>query len=185
MSHDEHAGYTIRRATSADSAALARICLLTGDAGSSAEDQYPTSEPGPELLALLYALPYVDPALADVTTGLVLTRPGDGAVIGYVLCAPDTRAFEAAAERTYWPALAARYPLPAGVDTTLNPYAPEAAEEAALWADWPLGASTPAGRRCLRIVHGAAQHMRAAEPGVAFAPAHLCVHGRVRVGTPD
>lgn len=46
---------SIRPATKADEAAMSRICLLTGNAGSSAEEVYTI----PELIGLVYALPYL------------------------------------------------------------------------------------------------------------------------------
>ena len=45
----------IREATSSDSPALSRICLLTGNAGQSAEAQHTFGE----LIGLVFAEPYV------------------------------------------------------------------------------------------------------------------------------
>ena len=117
----------IRRASVTDSAALSRICLLTADAGVSAEALHTIGEfPG-----LVYALPYVH---LPHTGGFVLVRRGAAAsprlkdaleesvhgkqadtsegeeAVGYVLFALDTLAFNEAAEREWYPPLRARYP---------------------------------------------------------------------------
>lgn len=46
---------SIRPATKADETAISRICLLTGEAGTSAESVYTI----PELIGLVYAVPYL------------------------------------------------------------------------------------------------------------------------------
>ena len=106
---------TIRPATPSDNEALSRICLLTGDAGSSAE----ASHSVPELLGLIYAIPY---NLLDTTFGFVLvdtdacssdivnSPDNHQRVVGYILGTTDSRRFEEIAEREWWPALRNKYP---------------------------------------------------------------------------
>ncbi|THH12541.1 hypothetical protein EW146_g7594 [Bondarzewia mesenterica] len=105
----------IRPATSADAPALSRICLLTADAGLSAEPLHAYGE----LPGLVWALPYVH--VPGCTWGFVLVddaQEGVDAIKGYVLGASDTRALEAKAEESWWPALRAKYPLDAVPSTT-------------------------------------------------------------------
>jgi ribosomal protein S18 acetylase RimI-like enzyme len=85
-----------------DERALYEICLRTGDSGEDATGLYRD----PDLLGAVYVGPYVRlaPALAFVAED-------DGVVAGYVLGAADTRAFELACEREWWPALRSRYAL--------------------------------------------------------------------------
>jgi hypothetical protein len=163
-------GLTIRRAQAADAPALDRICLLTGDAGQSAVEILPPD--AQESLSLLFALPYVDPALTEVTIRYVLARD-DGDVIGYVLSAPDTRAFEERANKDYWPQLRKKYPLPAGVDITArDPWSGD--DEGWESEGWPAN-STVWSRRVVRLIHTAERSMAAQEAAIAFAPAHLSV----------
>jgi len=84
----------IRPATPDDRAAVYRICLLTGDAGGDATEQFAD----PDLLPDVYAGPYLalQPALAFVAAD------GDG-VVGYVLGALDTAAFEGARDDEWFP----------------------------------------------------------------------------------
>jgi hypothetical protein len=164
------ANLKIRRVEAGDASALERICLLTGDAGQDATPIFPSH--GRELLGLLFALPYADPALAAVTTGYVLAT-ADGGVIGYVLSAPDTRAFERLASTAYWPRLRAQYPLPPGADVAARD--PWAADDGVWEAEgWPAD-STTWSRRVYRLIHTADTSMRAQDAAIAFAPAHLCV----------
>lgn len=100
--------YYTRPATQADAPALSRICLLTGDAGSSAEHLFSR----PELIGLVYAEPYV---FMSNTLGFVLcTSDQDGSggerVVGYILCALDTQTYEAELREKWWPALRQQYP---------------------------------------------------------------------------
>ncbi|EIN10321.1 hypothetical protein PUNSTDRAFT_65223 [Punctularia strigosozonata HHB-11173 SS5] len=148
----------IRPATPADALALSRICLLTGDAGQSAEHLHNR----PELLGLVYALPYVSPALASVTGGYVLAErppssdssPSSETILGYVLFACPTRTFEALAEAHYWPPLRSRYPYP-----------PPATDED--------NALTEKDLHFHKLIHNT-DTMWAAHPGaLAFSPAHL------------
>lgn len=97
-----------------DTPALYRICLLTADAGQSAESLFHF----PEVLGLHYIDPYVklSPAFGFV---LVSSNAGEGErVIGYLLATPDTRRHEAVAEEHCYPPLRLKYPN--------NPYPPEA-----------------------------------------------------------
>lgn len=93
----------IRRATENDAPALSRICLLTADAGVSAE---PFHDFG-ELPGLVYAVPYVK---LPTTWGFVLENEATKDVVGYVLGSTDTRAYERNAAEQWWPPLAAKYP---------------------------------------------------------------------------
>lgn len=108
--------FTIRPVVPADAPALSRICLLTGDAGQSAE---PLHRHG-ELPGLAWALPYV--LLSSNTTrtwGFVLVdeaaAPDDDrstkVIKGYILGTSDTRAYEGATEAEWWPSLRIRFPL--------------------------------------------------------------------------
>jgi len=100
----------IRPATSADAPVLSHICLVTGDAGVSAE---PLHDHG-ELLGLVYAVPYVQGLPG--TFGFVLEDADAGGVVGYVLGAANTRAYERAAEERWWPVQRARFAEEADAD---------------------------------------------------------------------
>ncbi|KAI0776064.1 acyl-CoA N-acyltransferase [Trametes elegans] len=102
----------VRAVRPEDSPALNRICLLTGDAGKSAE---PLHEFG-ELIGLVYAEPY---AHLPATFGFVMIDPskahdGFGGVVGYVLGSYDTRTFEQHAAGEWYPRVRAKYAYPAG-----------------------------------------------------------------------
>ena len=56
----------------------------------------------------MYAVPYVK---LPHTWGFVMERDDTKEVIGYILGATDTRAFEKAASETWWPLLALKYPV--------------------------------------------------------------------------
>ncbi|KAJ7684038.1 acyl-CoA N-acyltransferase [Mycena rosella] len=91
----------IRRATEADAPSLSRICLLTADAGASAESLHDHGE----LPGLVYAVPYVK---LPTTWAFVLV---DGSkVVGYIVGSKDTRAYEQYAGDHWWPAQAEEYP---------------------------------------------------------------------------
>ncbi|CAA7267748.1 unnamed protein product [Cyclocybe aegerita] len=94
---------TIRRAKECDESALSRICLLTADAGVSAE---PLHDFG-ELPGLVYAVPYVK---LPTTWGFVLEDDATNEVVGYILGSTDTRAYERYAAEHWWPPLAEKYP---------------------------------------------------------------------------
>ncbi|GAA4286618.1 GNAT family N-acetyltransferase [Georgenia daeguensis] len=92
----------------ADRAALYEICLRTGDVGGDATGLYRD----PELLGHVYLGAYLalEPGLARV-----LRRP-DGEPVGYAVATASTTAFEDACEKSWWPPLRARYPLPDPAD---------------------------------------------------------------------
>lgn len=92
-------GFFLRHATPADHAALAAVCLRTGDAGKDATGR----EDDPKLMGLVYAVPYqvLEPGLAFVVDG-------PGGVSGYLFGALDTRAFNARLAEEWYPALRRR-----------------------------------------------------------------------------
>lgn len=94
----------IRPFRSGDEAALADICLKTADSGSDATGIFADDD----LWAEVFVLPYVarHPDLAFVV------EADDGRVTGYVVGAPDTRAFEDWFASEWWPRWADRWPLP-------------------------------------------------------------------------
>ncbi|KAK7470496.1 hypothetical protein VKT23_001922 [Stygiomarasmius scandens] len=94
---------SIRRALESDASALSRICLLTADAGSTAESLHDYGE----LPGLVYAVPYVK---LPTTWGFVLVDESKGEAVGYVLGSKDTRTYEAYAAQHWWPPLAEKYP---------------------------------------------------------------------------
>ncbi|KAL0577079.1 hypothetical protein V5O48_004922 [Marasmius crinis-equi] len=95
--------FTIRKATEADVPALSRICLLTADAGSSAEALHDY----PELPGLIFSVPYVK---LPTTWAFVLVDEASDTVIGYIVGSTDTREYERYAEEHWWPPLAEKYP---------------------------------------------------------------------------
>jgi len=112
--------FAIRPVVPEDITAISRICLLTADAGRSAE----TLHRHGELPGLVWALPYVLlPPMTARTWGFVLvdTSVSDDdhttqAVKGYILGTSDSRAYEAATEVEWWPPLRIRFPLESGGD---------------------------------------------------------------------
>lgn len=98
----------IRRFTPADTADLYEVCLRTGADGEDATGSY--------AVATILGEVYVGPYLAfEPDSAWVVEHEGRAA--GYVLCAPDTAAFEARCAIDWWPALRERYPVgsfPAG-----------------------------------------------------------------------
>ncbi|TIT04306.1 N-acetyltransferase [Mesorhizobium sp.] len=101
-------GFFLRQATAADRAALAMICLKTGDAGKDATDR----EDDPDLLGLVYTIPYqvFEPDLAFVVDGPT-------GVSGYLLGAADTNSFNARLATDWYPELQASVTDP-GPDST-------------------------------------------------------------------
>jgi ribosomal protein S18 acetylase RimI-like enzyme len=93
---------TIRKATEADAPALSRICLLTADAGKSAEHLHDYGE----LPGLVFSVPYVK---LPTAWAFVLVNESDEAV-GYIVGSADTRAYEQYAAQHWWPPLAEKYP---------------------------------------------------------------------------
>lgn len=107
----------IRPATLDDEAAVSHICLVTGEAGQSAEGLYTK----PELLSIVWATPYIhaNNAFAYV---LVTTVPEEGApapegstqverVIGYIIGTTDSPALSDELARDWWPVWRAQYPV--------------------------------------------------------------------------
>ncbi|KAF8076532.1 acyl-CoA N-acyltransferase [Lyophyllum atratum] len=94
---------TVRRAVEDDAPALSRICLLTGNAGASAEHLHEYGE----LPGLVYAVPYVK---LPTTWGFVMVDDATNEVVGYILGSKDTRAYEKYAGEHWWPALVEKYP---------------------------------------------------------------------------
>jgi len=92
-------GFFLRQATADDHAALAMVCLRTGDAGKDATGK----EDDPDLLGLIYTIPYqvLEPDLAFIVEGPV------GAA-GYLLGAVETRAFNARLASEWYPRLKGR-----------------------------------------------------------------------------
>lgn len=90
----------IRPVRPEDREALSRICLETANAGKDATGLYSD----PAYPGLLYAVPY---ALYEPDFAFVLEL--DGAVVGYVVAAPDTVAFEDTLDREWWPMLQQKY----------------------------------------------------------------------------
>jgi ribosomal protein S18 acetylase RimI-like enzyme len=93
----------VRPALATDRDAVYDICLRTGDAGADATALLAHGE----LYGHVYAGAYL--ALAPE---LALVAELDGDVVGYVVGALDTAAFDERLEAEWWPALRARYPLP-------------------------------------------------------------------------
>ncbi|KAJ7180243.1 acyl-CoA N-acyltransferase [Mycena crocata] len=94
----------IRRATEADAPSLSRICLLTADAGRSAESLHDFGE----LPGLVYAVPYVK--LPTTWAFVLVDGSPDDLVVGYIVGSTDTRAYEQHAGEFWWPAQAEKYP---------------------------------------------------------------------------
>jgi ribosomal protein S18 acetylase RimI-like enzyme len=101
----------IRPYHAADRAAVAEICILTGDAGGDSRERWPD----PDLLPSIFALPYVDhePELAFVLDD-------GGTAVGYVLGTADTPAFVKWFREEWLPPLTRRYPLPERTVTPLD-----------------------------------------------------------------
>ena len=90
----------IRPARPDDRAALSEICLLTADTGQDASALYSDRDyPG-----LVWSVPYL---LFAPEHAFVLEN--EGKVVGYVVGAADTHAFEAQLDRDWWPKLAEQY----------------------------------------------------------------------------
>lgn len=95
---------TLRPCRPDDLPALYEIALLTGDAGADATDLYTDGR----LVGEVFAAPY-----ARLCPDMCLVAEDAEGVGAYIVGAADTRAFEAAAERDWWPALRPRYVEPA------------------------------------------------------------------------
>lgn len=94
----------IRRATEDDESSLSRICLLTADAGKSADGLHDFKE----LPGLVYSVPYVK---LPTTWAFVLEEEETKEVVGYVVGSTDTRAYERYASGEWWPLLSPKYPI--------------------------------------------------------------------------
>jgi ribosomal protein S18 acetylase RimI-like enzyme len=94
----------IRPFRAGDEPALAEICLRTADAGVDATGVLDDDD----LWAEVFVLPYVarHPEFAFVV------EADDGRVVGYIVSAPDTAAFEEWFRTEWWPRHAARWPRP-------------------------------------------------------------------------
>lgn len=95
-------GPRIRAFRPGEERALYDICLRTGASGEDATAMYRD----PNLLGEIYVGPYL-----QVAPAVALVGEDEAGVAGYVLGVPDTRAFEKACERDWWPAVRARHPL--------------------------------------------------------------------------
>jgi len=98
---------SLRPGTAADAPSLSKICLLTGNYGTSAEHLHTLGE----LLGLVYAEPYV---LMRGTYAFVLVdQPDEGEeeVVGYIIGAYETPEYEQEMAREYFPRLAEKYPI--------------------------------------------------------------------------
>ena len=89
-----------------DEAALAEICLKTADAGADATGLLDDDD----LWAQIFVLPYAarHPEFAFVV------ETADERVVGYVVGAPDSAAFEEWFASEWWPRFARRWPKPQG-----------------------------------------------------------------------
>jgi ribosomal protein S18 acetylase RimI-like enzyme len=89
-----------------DEPALTEICLKTADAGADATGVLDDDD----LWAQIFVLPYVarHPEFAFVV------ETDDGRVVGYIVGAPDSAAFEEWFATQWWPRHAARWPQPSG-----------------------------------------------------------------------
>ncbi len=94
----------IRPFRSGDEAAVADICLKTADAGADATGVFEDDA----IWAEIFVLPYVHrhPDLAFVV------EADDGRVVGYIVGAPDTNAFEDWFHDEWWPERGQRWPKP-------------------------------------------------------------------------
>ncbi|BDV31468.1 GNAT family N-acetyltransferase [Microbacterium terricola] len=95
---------SIRPFRRGDEPALAEICLRTADAGADATGVLADDD----LWAEIFVLPYVarHPEWAWVVEG------DDGRLVGYLVGAPDTDAFEEWFAGEWWPQFADRWPAP-------------------------------------------------------------------------
>ena len=101
--------FAIRPYHPTDLYSLYTICLRTADSGRDATPLYRD----PELMGHLFAAPY---AVAEPDLCFMLTV--DGTPSGYVLGTRDTGAFTRWCATAWFPALRARYPLPAPDDNS-------------------------------------------------------------------
>lgn len=98
----------IRPFAPGDEPALTEICLRTADFGADATGMLTDDAIWAEIFALPYAARHPDLAF--------VVEADDGRAAGYVVCAPDTRAFEEWFRDVWWPPIAARRPRPESDD---------------------------------------------------------------------
>lgn len=105
MSSATGSSWSIRPAVASDLSSISRICILTSNAGESAE-----SYEYPELLSFLYAEPYL--ALPRCFTFVLVHAEPDGTeeILGYIVGTLDTRHFESAIQKDWCPPIRHRYP---------------------------------------------------------------------------
>jgi len=99
----------IRPATSHDEPAVSHICLMTADAGKSADALFKNKE----LPGLVYAVPYLH--LSSAFRFVLVNSQEEGTsdnVVGYVIGSTDCRAFEKDEAENWWPNMRAKYPHP-------------------------------------------------------------------------
>ncbi|KAJ7630450.1 acyl-CoA N-acyltransferase [Roridomyces roridus] len=94
----------IRPASIDDAAVMCHVCLLTADAGESAELLHDY----PELPGLVWAVPYLT---LPTTWAFVLEEETTGEIVRYIVGSRDTRAYENYAADFLWPRLARAYPV--------------------------------------------------------------------------
>ncbi|PPQ99056.1 hypothetical protein CVT24_003616 [Panaeolus cyanescens] len=93
----------IRPAKVEDEAQLSYICLVTADAGKSAENLHDFAE----LPGIMYAVPYVH---LPTSWGFVLEDEDTGELLGYILGSTDTREFERHMKESWLPSFLDKYP---------------------------------------------------------------------------
>ncbi|MEV5069161.1 GNAT family N-acetyltransferase [Microbacterium sp. LMI12-1-1.1] len=92
-----------------DEPALADICLKTADAGADATGILDDDDLWAEIFVLPYAVRHPEFAFVVETD--------DGRVVGYIVGAPDSAAFEEWFRTEWWPRHAERWPRPKGAQT--------------------------------------------------------------------
>lgn len=96
----------IRAFRPGDEPALAEVCLKTADAGADATGLLDDDDLWAEIFVLPYAARH--PEFAFVV------EADDGRVVGYIVGAPDSAAFEEWFATEWWPSHAQRWPKPQG-----------------------------------------------------------------------
>jgi ribosomal protein S18 acetylase RimI-like enzyme len=109
----------IRPYTPGDRAACSRICVLTGHSGTDATGELTSDEIWGEIFVLPYLDRHPDYAwVVDVGAGSDLepdaAHSHSPTVVGYIVCTPDTHAFENWFSTQYWPSRARRFEGAAG-----------------------------------------------------------------------
>ncbi|PKQ25342.1 MAG: GNAT family N-acetyltransferase [Actinobacteria bacterium HGW-Actinobacteria-4] len=109
---------SIRPATAADSAAIARICLLTGSSGTDATGKFCDDA----AVSDVYATPYL-----HGPGGFALVWELDGEPVGYILGTTDTHAFQEWFSSDWWPRKGAGRSIKTADDGWLIPSAADPA----------------------------------------------------------